>query len=57
MWSLAEIGERHALRIAAVSLAGTLYLGLTADAAAVADLDVIASGLEAEAAELERAVS
>jgi len=56
MWSLAEIGERHALRIAAVSLAGTLYLGLTADAAAVADLDVIATGLEAEAAELERAV-
>jgi diacylglycerol O-acyltransferase len=57
LWSLAEIGERHALRIAAVSLAGTLYLGLTADASAVADVDVIAAGLEAEAAELERAVS
>jgi diacylglycerol O-acyltransferase / wax synthase len=56
MWSLAEIGERHALRIAAVSLAGTLHLGLTADAAAITDLDVIAAGLEAEAAELERAV-
>jgi hypothetical protein len=56
LWSLAEVGERHALRIAAVSLDGTLYLGLTADAAAVADVDVIAAGLEAEAAELERAV-
>jgi WS/DGAT/MGAT family acyltransferase len=56
LWSLAEIGERHALRIAAVSLDGTLFLGLTADAAAVADVDVIAAGLEAEAAELDRAV-
>jgi diacylglycerol O-acyltransferase / wax synthase len=57
MWSLAEIGRRHALRIAAVSLAGTLHLGLTADATAVADVEVIAEGLEAEAAELGRAVS
>jgi WS/DGAT/MGAT family acyltransferase len=56
LWSLAEIGERHALRIAALSLAGTLHLGLTADAAAVSDVTVIAEGLEAEAAELRRAL-
>ncbi len=56
MWSLAEIGERHALRISAVSLAGRLYLGLTADASAVTDVEVIAEGLEAEAGELERSV-
>jgi WS/DGAT/MGAT family acyltransferase len=55
--SLAEIGRHHALRISAVSLAGTLYIGLTADAAAVEDLDVLAAGLEAEATELERAVA
>jgi diacylglycerol O-acyltransferase len=57
MWSLAEIGQRHALRIAAISLAGTLYLGLTADAAAVTDVTVIADGLAAEAAELQDASS
>jgi diacylglycerol O-acyltransferase / wax synthase len=55
MHSLAEIGRHHALRISAVSLAGTLYVGLTADGAAVEDLDVLAAGLEAEVAELERA--
>jgi WS/DGAT/MGAT family acyltransferase len=54
---LAEIGRHHALRICAVSLADTLYLGLTADASAVEDVDVLAAGLEAEAAELARAVT
>ena len=50
--SLAEIGERHALRITAVSLAGTVHVGLTADAAAVEDVGALAAGMEAEAADL-----
>ncbi|HVE68305.1 MAG TPA: WS/DGAT domain-containing protein, partial [Solirubrobacteraceae bacterium] len=52
--SLAEIGERHALRVTAVSLAGTVHLGLTADARALQDVDVLAAGLEAAAADLLR---
>ena len=47
--TLAEIGERHALRISAVSLAGRLGLGLCADPAIIEDLDVMADGIEAEA--------
>jgi WS/DGAT/MGAT family acyltransferase len=50
--SLAEIGERHALRVAVVSYAGALRFGLCADPDIVHDLDVLAVGIEAEAAEL-----
>ncbi|MFN8149985.1 MAG: wax ester/triacylglycerol synthase family O-acyltransferase [Solirubrobacterales bacterium] len=50
--SIAEIGERHALRVAVVSLAGDLHFGLCADPAIVDHLDEMAAGLEAEAAEL-----
>jgi WS/DGAT/MGAT family acyltransferase len=52
--SLAEIGERHALRITAISLAGTLHLGLTADARALQDVTALADGIRAEAADLLR---
>jgi WS/DGAT/MGAT family acyltransferase len=52
--SLAEIGERHALRITAMSLDGTVHLGLCADALAVEDVPVLAAGMQAEAAELLR---
>jgi WS/DGAT/MGAT family acyltransferase len=52
MHSLAEIGERHALRVAVVSLAGTLCFGFCADPAIVADPQTIAAGTEAEAAAL-----
>jgi diacylglycerol O-acyltransferase / wax synthase len=54
LYSLAEIGQRHALRVTAISLAGTMGFGLCADPAAVEDLDALASGMEAEAAELAR---
>ena len=37
LYSLAEIGERHALRVGAVSLAGGLNLGLCADPGIVDD--------------------
>jgi WS/DGAT/MGAT family acyltransferase len=49
MLSLAEIGERHALRVTALSYAGTLGLGLCADPGAVDDLDALTAGIEDEA--------
>jgi diacylglycerol O-acyltransferase len=52
MHSIAEIGERHALRVAVVSLAGTLHFGLLADPAIVDDLEAMAEGVEAETAAL-----
>ena len=52
MYSLAEIGEQHALRIAVVSLAGTLYFGFVADPTLLADVDHLAAGVAAEAAAL-----
>jgi hypothetical protein len=53
--SLAEIGGRHALRVAVVSLAGSLNFGFIADPAIVDDLEEMAAGVEAEAAALEAA--
>jgi len=49
LYSLAEIGRRHALRVGVVSLAGTLYLGLCADPALVDDVGAMAEGATAEA--------
>jgi hypothetical protein len=53
--TLAEIGKRHALRVAVLSYAGELGFGLCADPHLVHDLDVIARGIEGEARELEAA--
>ncbi|MDQ6915466.1 MAG: WSD1 family O-acyltransferase, partial [Actinomycetota bacterium] len=47
--SVAEIGERHALRATALSYAGTFELGLCADAGAVEGLDALVAGIEDEA--------
>jgi hypothetical protein len=48
--SIAEIGERHALRVAVVSLAGEqLGFGFCADPGIVGDLSLLADGVEAEA--------
>ncbi len=52
LYSLAEIGEHHALRVAVVSLAGTLNLGLVADPTLLADVDLLAADMQAEAAAL-----
>jgi diacylglycerol O-acyltransferase / wax synthase len=52
VYSLAEIGQRHALRIAVVSLAGELQFGFCADPAIVSGLELLAGGVEADAAEL-----
>lgn len=50
--SIAEIGERHALRVAVVSCAGRLCFGFCADPQIVHDLDALVDGTEAEAAAL-----
>jgi diacylglycerol O-acyltransferase / wax synthase len=50
--SIAEIGERHALRVSATSLAGSLCFGLCADPDLVDELHLMAEGLEEEAREL-----
>jgi hypothetical protein len=50
--SIAEIGERHALRVSATSLAGLLCFGLCADPHLVDELQLMAEGIEAEAREL-----
>jgi WS/DGAT/MGAT family acyltransferase len=52
LYSLAEIGEHHALRVAVVSLAGSLNVGLVADPTLLADVDHLAAGIQAEAAAL-----
>lgn len=50
--TIAEIGEHHALRVAVLSYAGDLCFGLCGDPGIVEDLDALATGIEAEAAEL-----
>jgi diacylglycerol O-acyltransferase len=49
---LADIAERHALRVAAVSYAGQLGFGLCADASLIEDLPGLADAIQAEAADL-----
>lgn len=49
MYTLAEIREHHALRIAVVSLANTLNFGFVADPAIISDVDRLAGDLQAEA--------
>jgi diacylglycerol O-acyltransferase / wax synthase len=50
--SIAEIGERHGLRVSVISCGGVLYYGLCADPGIVDDLDAMAAGIEQEAAQL-----
>lgn len=53
--SIAEIGERHALRVAVVSVADRLCFGFCADPGIVDDVQAMADGVEAEAAALTAA--
>jgi diacylglycerol O-acyltransferase / wax synthase len=55
VYSIAEIGERHALRIAVVSASGNLRFGFCSDPAIVHDLDRLARGVETEAQALTAA--
>jgi diacylglycerol O-acyltransferase / wax synthase len=52
LYPLAEIREHHALRVAVVSLAGTLNFGLVADPTLLPDVDRLADDMHAEAAAL-----
>ena len=52
LFTLAEIANRHALRVAAISLGDELSFGLCADAVAVEAPETIAAGIEAELAAL-----
>jgi WS/DGAT/MGAT family acyltransferase len=52
LYSVAEIANRHALRVSAISAGGRLAFGLCADPAAVHDVDALASGLGRELDEL-----
>jgi diacylglycerol O-acyltransferase len=51
-YSLAEVAQRHGLRVAVFSFADELSFGLCADADAIPDLDVLAAGLQDAIAEL-----
>ena len=50
--SAAEVANRHALRVSALSSGGKFSFGLCADAAVMADLDPLAWGIERELDEL-----
>lgn len=52
LYSIAEIREHHALRIAVISLGNELNFGLTADPTIVPDVEQLATYIEAEAAAL-----
>ena len=52
LYSLAEIREHHALRIAVTSLANTLNFGVTADPTLIADVDDLARHIQTEATAL-----
>ena len=52
LYSLAEIAPKHALRVSAVSLAAEMFVGLNVEPTVVADVGVLASGIEAAVAEL-----
>lgn len=54
--SFAEPADRHALRVAVVSLGGDLAFGLCSDPEAIDGLDGLAEALEESVAELEGAV-
>ena len=52
LYSIAEIGERHALRVAVASLGNALDFGLCADPTLLSDVEQLAEAMQAEAAAL-----
>lgn len=52
LYSLAEVAQQHALRVAVISMAGELFIGLCADPEAVREMEVLRDGIEQAAAEL-----
>jgi hypothetical protein len=55
--SIAEIGERHALRVTAISVADRLCFGFCADPGIVEDLEAMADGVVAETDALVRSTA
>jgi diacylglycerol O-acyltransferase / wax synthase len=53
-YSVADVDQRHGLRVAGLSMADALHFGLCADPEIVGSLDPIVGGMLAEAALLER---
>ncbi len=54
LYSLAEIGRRHALRVSVLSLADTLRFGLCADPTLLPGVEHLAEAIEDEADALVR---
>jgi len=54
LYSIAEVGERHGLRVAVVSMADEVHFGLCADSSIVSDLDPLVAGIHAEASALQQ---
>ena len=54
--SFAEPADRHALRVAVISLGGDLAFGLCSDPQAIGELNRLSDALEAAVAELEEAL-
>lgn len=52
LYTLAEIAQHHALRLAVISSAGSLFFGLCADRAAVTDLQTLVDALQRATDEL-----
>ena len=52
LYSIAEIAERHALRISVISASGVMFFAFCADAEAVPDVDVLAEGVTTSLEEL-----
>ena len=52
LYAIAEIGDRHALRIAVVSLADTLQFGLCADPTVLSNVEQLGVAIQDEAAKL-----
>ncbi len=57
LFSIAEIGERHALRVAVASLGDTLSFGICADPGIVENVQAIAEGIMAESQSLTAAAT
>jgi len=57
LYSIAEIGERHALRVAVASVGDTLSFGICADPGIVEHVQTIADGIAAESESLSEAAS
>jgi hypothetical protein len=57
LYSVAEIGERHALRVSAISLEGILSLGFCAEPTVVPRLEIMVEGVSRELAVLKREAS